>query len=73
MCPEGVAPYNQRQTWVPSPPGRHQRQCEFDLDLEGGPGNLEKFKQNGKTLHGVMVCDVPPAKNTKHVMPRDHK
>jgi hypothetical protein len=58
---------------VPSAPGTHQRRREFDLDLEGGLGNSEKIKKNGKTLHGVMVSDVSPRKNTKNAMTRVHK
>jgi hypothetical protein len=39
--------------------------------MEGAPGNSKNSK-NGKTLHGVMVCDVAPQKNIKHGMPRVH-
>jgi hypothetical protein len=30
---------------VPNPPAAHQWHREFDLDLEGGLGNLEKIKK----------------------------
>jgi hypothetical protein len=29
----------------------------------------KKIKKNGKPMHGVIICDVVPRKNTKHSMP----
>jgi hypothetical protein len=54
---------------VSTPPGRHRWYREFDLDLGGGP---REFKKKGKTVHGVMVSDASPWKNTKHAIPRVH-
>jgi hypothetical protein len=33
----------------------------------------KKNQKNGKPVHGVMICDVVPSKNTKYGIPRFHK
>jgi hypothetical protein len=33
----------------------------------------KKIKKNGKLVHGVMIFDVVPRKNTKHGIPRFHR
>jgi hypothetical protein len=35
-----------------------------------GAKEIQKNKKNGKPVHGVMICDVIPRKNTKYVIPR---
>jgi hypothetical protein len=37
-----------------------------------GAKEIQKKQKNGKTVHGVMICDVIPRKNTKHGIPTFH-
>jgi hypothetical protein len=46
---------------------------EFDLDLKFNQMWFKKIKKNGKPVHGVMICDMVPSKNTKHGSPRFHR
>jgi hypothetical protein len=68
-----VGPYNPSQTWVTYPPSTRGRHSEFDLDSEGGLREFRKKSEKWKKVHGVMVCDVAPRKNSKHGMPRIHR
>jgi hypothetical protein len=34
---------------------------------------IQKNQKNKKPAHGVMICDLVPRKNTKHVIPRFHR
>jgi hypothetical protein len=34
-----------------------------------GEKEIQKKSKNGKPVHGVMICDIVPRKNTKHVIP----
>jgi hypothetical protein len=67
-CLEGVEPQNPLQTWAPHPPRRDGRHYEFDLDLKWEQRYPTKIKK-GKPVHGVMICDVVPRKNTMHAIP----
>jgi hypothetical protein len=42
---------------VPNPPGTHQWNHEFDLDLEWGPREFRKIQKNGKTLERIDTGD----------------
>jgi hypothetical protein len=37
-----------------------------------GSKKIKKNRKNGKPVHGVMICDVIPMKNTKHSIPTFH-
>jgi hypothetical protein len=37
-----------------------------------GANEIQKKSKNGKPVHGVMICDVVPSKNTKHGIPIFH-
>jgi hypothetical protein len=38
-----------------------------------GAKEIQKNQKNGKLVHGVMICDLIPRKNTKHGIPRFHR
>jgi hypothetical protein len=46
---------------------------EFDLDLKWGQRKFKTKSKNGKPMHGVMICDIIPWKNTKHGIPRYYR
>jgi hypothetical protein len=46
---------------------------EFDLDVKFSQMWFKKIQKNGKPMHGVMICDMVPSKNTKHGIPRFHR
>jgi hypothetical protein len=73
MCPKGVEPQNPSQIWGPHQPSTHNRHREFDLDLKWGQRKFQKKSKNGKPVHGVMICDIIPWKNTKHGIPRYYR
>jgi hypothetical protein len=68
-----MGPQNQSQTWFPRQPRKNDGRREFDLDLKFSQMWYKKIKKNGKLVHGVMICDMVPRKNTKHVIPRSHR
>jgi hypothetical protein len=38
-----------------------------------GPKEIQKNQKNRKPVHGVMICNVVPIKNTKHGISRFHR
>jgi hypothetical protein len=38
-----------------------------------GAKEIQKNKKNAKPVHGVMICEVVPRKNTKHCIPIFHR
>jgi hypothetical protein len=38
-----------------------------------GVKEFQKNQKNDKPVHGVMICDVVPRKNTKHGIPRFYR
>jgi hypothetical protein len=69
-----VGPHDPSQTWGPHPPSTHGGHREFDLDLKWGQSKFKKkYHKNRKPVHGVMICDLVPSKNTKHGIPRFHR
>jgi hypothetical protein len=38
-----------------------------------GAKEIQKNQKNGKPVHGVMICDIIPWKNTKHGILRFHR
>jgi hypothetical protein len=38
-----------------------------------GAKEIQKKSKKGKPVHGVMICDLIPRKNTKHGIPRFHR
>jgi hypothetical protein len=63
MCPEGWDPRTNTKLGF----------LAHLIDNKGGAREFRKIQKNGKTLHGVMVCDVAHGINTKHGMPMVHR
>jgi hypothetical protein len=68
-----LGPQNPSQNWGPHPPSTHGGHREFDLDFKWGQTKFKKNQKNGKPVHGVMIYDVVPRKNTKYGIPRFHR